>query len=143
MKKAIIVVALFMVGVGAFSQEEKPIVVIAPFTAVGGPSANEVNVVTELLTSQLVSQGRITIVDRSNFDRVITEMQFSLSDWANDSKAAKIGKALNAQYIIRGQLMQLGNQYFLSATMLDIERLELVASAQQQFSNLGQILVVF
>jgi hypothetical protein len=38
--------------------------------------------------------------------------------------------------------MKLGEQFFLSMTTLDIERLEIVASANQQFSSMGSIMKV-
>jgi TolB-like protein len=141
MKKLFCVMVLAFCAFAAFGQA-KPIVVIAPFTASGGPSTEEAEAVTELLTSQIASLNRLTVVDRGNRDAVTREMQFQVGRWADDTAAATVGKALKARYVIRGQLIRLGDQYFLSATMLDIERLEIVASTNTQFSNLGNILQI-
>jgi hypothetical protein len=141
MKKSGLMVLFVLFGFSVFSQT-KPIAVIAPITTRGGLTESDAETATELLTSQIVSQNRLTIVDRTNLDSVMREMRFQLSDWTNDSKAAQLGKAVKAQYLIRGQLMKMDGQFFLSATMQDIEGLQIVASANKQFSSLGQILTI-
>jgi TolB-like protein len=134
--------ALFGIfGFGVFAQQ-KPIAVIAPFTSTGGPTDSDVETITELFISQIVSQNSLTIVDRGNLDAVIREMRFQVSDWADDTKAAQLGMAVKAQYLIRGRLMKMSDQFFLSATILDIEKLQIAGSATKQFSSLDQILTV-
>jgi TolB-like protein len=142
MKRSIVLVFALVLGIAATFGQSRPVTVIAPFTGVGGVSAADAESITELFTSQIASLNKITVVDRRNQDAVVREMKFQVSDWADDGRAAQMGRALKAAYLIRGQVMKLGDQFFLSMTTLDIEKLEIVASTNQQFSSMGTIMNV-
>jgi TolB-like protein len=139
MKERMFLTALFVFGgFSAFSQQ-LPTVAVATFDRIGGVTAHEAQVVTELFITELVSKGLVNVVDRANFDKIIAEMQFQLSDWSNSQKTALLGQASNAGYIIRGQLMKMENIYYWTATMLDINTAQVLYSAREQVANMSQI----
>jgi TolB-like protein len=138
MKKMVAYAVMMVIAAGVFAQQ-LPTVAVATFEPVGGVSRDEANVVTELFTAELVSTGAVKVADRANFDRILAEMQFQLSDWSNDQKTAQLGRAINAEYIIYGQFMKMGTMFYLTATMLDINTAQRLYSAREQFRDMGEI----
>jgi curli biogenesis system outer membrane secretion channel CsgG len=66
--------------------------------------------VTDLLIAQLVKNGTYSIIERQALDKIMAEQNFSNSDRANPSSAAKLGKLLGVDAIIVGSVTQFGNE---------------------------------
>jgi hypothetical protein len=69
----------------------------------------------------------------------VEEMQFQTSDWSNREKTATLGRVLNAQNVIRGQLMKMGNTIFWTATVLDVNTAQILSSSRQQLNSLDDV----
>lgn len=138
MKKMVLVGLLAATAIMANAQN-LPTVAVATFDTAGGVTADEAAVVTELFMAELVSKGTVNVVDRVNFDKIVAEMRFQTSDWSNSQKTAQLGSALNAQYVIRGQLMKMGNVIYWTATMINVNTAQVLYSAREQINDLGQI----
>jgi curli biogenesis system outer membrane secretion channel CsgG len=65
--------------------------------------------VTDLLVTYLVKDGSYSVIERSVLDKILAEQNFSNSDRADSSSAAKIGKLLGVDAIIAGSITQFGN----------------------------------
>ena len=102
-------------------------------------SKDDAEAVTELYIAELVSSGKVDIVDRNNFNKLLKEMQFQTSDWANSEKTVKLGTATGAQVISRGQIIKLGSKMYLSATVIDVNTAGVVSSAKVQFDSIDSI----
>jgi TolB-like protein len=138
MKKLMFTVLISIFEFGIFAQE-LPTVAVAIFEPVGGVSRDEANIVTELFMAELVNTRAVKVADRSNFDKILAEMKFQLSDWSNDQKTTQLGRAINAEYIIYGQFMKMGTMFYLTATILDINAVQRIISERYQFKNQDQI----
>lgn len=125
-------------SINVFAQQ-LPTVAVATFDVMGGITEDETKVVTELFMTELVSKGTVSVVDRENFDKIIAEMRFQTSDWSDSQKTAQLGKAINAQYVIRGQLMKMGSTIYWTATMIDVKTAQVLSSAKDQIKDLGEI----
>ncbi|MDR1466671.1 MAG: hypothetical protein LBI40_03535 [Treponema sp.] len=134
MKKHVLTSLFVIFGFAVFAQT-LPTVAVATFDTTGGVTGDEAQVVTELFMAELVSKGTVNVVDRVNFDKILAEMKFQLSDWSNDQKTAQLGRAINAEYIIYGQFMKMGTMFYLTATMLDINAVQRLISERRQFQN--------
>ena len=64
--------------------------------------------ITDLLVQKLVQDGRYSVIERSALDKVLTEQNFSNSDRADATSAAKIGKVLGVDAIILGSITKFG-----------------------------------
>jgi len=116
-------------------------VAVATFDVQGGITTQESAVITELFIAALVRTKRANVIDRTNFDKIIEEMKFQSSDWSDKNKTAAIGKVLNAQSVVRGQLMKLGSAIYWVTTVLDVNTAEILSSSRQQLNNLEEIWV--
>lgn len=64
--------------------------------------------ISDMLVDRLLMDGTYRVVDRKILDKLIAEQNFSNSDRADPSSAAKIGKLLGASSIITGSITQFG-----------------------------------
>jgi curli biogenesis system outer membrane secretion channel CsgG len=65
--------------------------------------------VTDLLVNYLVKDGSYSVIERKALDKILAEQNFSNSDRADASSAAKIGKMLGVDAIVVGSITQFGN----------------------------------
>ena len=65
--------------------------------------------VTDLLVTYLVKDGSYSVIERKALDKIMAEQNFSNSDRADPSSAAKIGRLLGVDAIIVGSITQFGN----------------------------------
>jgi curli biogenesis system outer membrane secretion channel CsgG len=65
--------------------------------------------VTDLLVTYLVKDGSYSVIERKALDKILAEQNFSNSDRADPSSAAKIGRMLGVDAIIVGSITQFGN----------------------------------
>lgn len=66
--------------------------------------------ITDLLVKYLVKDGTYSVIERQQLDKILHEQNFSNSDRANPTSAAKIGKILGVDAIIVGGITQFGNE---------------------------------
>ena len=64
--------------------------------------------IADMLVDRLVNDGKYSIIERKVLDKLIAEQNFSNSDRADPSSAAKIGKLLGVDAIIVGSITQFG-----------------------------------
>jgi TolB-like protein len=114
-------------------------VAVSAFDAKGGLSKDEAESVTELFIGELVKNRTVKVVDRNNFDKILSEMKFQESDWADSKKVAQLGKAINANGIIRGTIMSIGGQTVITATLLDINTAEILSSSRLQMRRIDEV----
>jgi curli biogenesis system outer membrane secretion channel CsgG len=65
--------------------------------------------VSDLLVNYLVKDGTYSIIERRAIDKILAEQNFSNSDRADATSAARIGKLLGVDAIIVGSITQFGN----------------------------------
>ncbi|HEX8813486.1 MAG TPA: CsgG/HfaB family protein, partial [Terracidiphilus sp.] len=66
--------------------------------------------ITQMLVTDLVKDGTYTMIDRAAMDKILAEQNFSNSNRADPSSAAKIGKLLGVDAIIVGTITEFGNE---------------------------------
>src|SRR5262245_26787352 len=128
LSNALLVTAL--VGVVAFptlhaqapaapAQGRKPRVAIMDFDyatvrtnaqAIFGTDIDVGKGITDLLVNYLVKDGSYSVIERRALDKILAEQNFSNSDRADATSAAKIGRLLGVDAIIVGSITQLGNE---------------------------------
>jgi curli biogenesis system outer membrane secretion channel CsgG len=66
--------------------------------------------ITDLLVKYLVQDGTYSVIERKALDKILAEQNFSNSDRANPTSAARLGKLLGVDAIIVGSVTQFGNE---------------------------------
>ena len=135
---ALIIAALVLVC--GFAESVPKSMAVATFDITGNAvSSDEAESITELYIAELVSTGKVSVVDRTNFNKILKEMQFQAGDWANSEKTVKLGTAAGAEIISRGQIIKLGSKMYLSATLIDVKTAKVLSSAKVQFVSIDDI----
>jgi curli biogenesis system outer membrane secretion channel CsgG len=66
--------------------------------------------ISDLLVDRLLSEGNFSVIERRKLDTVLVEQNFSTSERADSSTAARIGKVLGVNAIILGSITQFGTE---------------------------------
>jgi curli biogenesis system outer membrane secretion channel CsgG len=66
--------------------------------------------IADLLVTDLVKDGSYSIIERKALDKLMTEQNFSNSNRADPTSAAKLGKLLGVDAILVGSITQFGNE---------------------------------
>jgi len=64
--------------------------------------------ISDLIVEKLVQDGSYSVIERNALDKVLAEQNFSNSDRADDTTAARIGRVLGVDAIIVGSITQFG-----------------------------------
>src|ERR1700681_2247796 len=64
--------------------------------------------ISDMLVTRLVQDGKYSVIERNALDKILKEQNFSNSDRADSTTAAKIGKVLGVDAIVIGSITQFG-----------------------------------
>jgi curli biogenesis system outer membrane secretion channel CsgG len=64
--------------------------------------------ISDLLVQKLVQDGKYSVIERKALDKILSEQNFSNSDRADASTAAKIGRVLGVDAIVIGSITKFG-----------------------------------
>ncbi|MBN1698825.1 MAG: hypothetical protein JW881_15015 [Spirochaetales bacterium] len=78
-------------------------------------------VMEELIRNEVVNSTAFILTERKNMDRIIEEIEFSLSDLASSENALRIGSLTGAAYFIAGSITEAGDAFLLNARLIDVE----------------------
>jgi hypothetical protein len=146
MKKAPIVLALLLTVFAPLSAEEtagKPIITVLDFKMSGGVSENEMRQIISLLSSSLFQTGKYTVIDVTQRENILKEIEFSATSCTDESCQLKIGKLLAAEMIVVGNIGTVGKKYVMSTKLLETESGKTLATADGIYASLDEILEDF
>jgi hypothetical protein len=131
--------ALLFLGWAAALPAQEPdarsVLAVLDFT-VSGISAAEGALFSDVLTTHLVGSGAYRIIDRSERDAVLKEIEFSLSDCGDESCQLEAGRLLSASRIVVGSIGALGNLFLVSLRLLEVETGEALAGVSEKYPSL-------
>ncbi len=85
----------------------------------------DVKVDPDALTDQLNTLASIlpevTLVDRADLEKTAEEQKLALSGLVDPDSAVKLGKVLNAQYILVGRASKIGQTHYMVLKLVDVE----------------------
>ena len=139
MKKLLATVALMVLAGFCFGQSPRAVVVPLENRA-GSAHNNDVETLTDLFMNFINDTRRLNVIDRGAVNSMMKEQRVQADAWADDDKAAEMGKLLNARYVIRSAISMLGNSFIVSSRVLDITTTETVSSANVQFRSMDEAL---
>ena len=138
--KKYIVSAVFAVLVStALYAHANPVVVVAPFDT-KGVAQDEADIITELFTAEYANTGAASVVDRNSFDKIKAQLKFQSSDWSNADKVAELGKALNANHVVVGQLLKFRGQIITTIKIIDVNTTTILASYTEKLKDIEDLL---
>ena len=109
--------SIFAASTALFAADQKKSVAILNFdystvqsgvAAIFGTNQDVGKGVADLLVEKLVKSGQYRVIERKAIDKIVAEQNFSNSDRADSTTAAKIGRLIGADAIVMGSITQFG-----------------------------------
>jgi len=140
MKRAVLFVVLALLSTLAFAQEL--VIVIAPFDvkAGSGISKSDAETIEYLFLNELSKSKNIKVLDQSDtmFREIVKRMEFELSDWSNPNKVADFGRAINANAVVLGRIMSLGDEVIIAVRINDLNT-EIKAASDMIVASVNEV----
>lgn len=138
MKKIIVILVITFAVNFVFAKPKS--MAVATFDITGNAvSSDEAESITELYIAELVSTGKVSVVDRTNFNKLLKEMKFQVGDWANSEKTVKLGTASGTEIISRGQIIKLGSKIYISTTLIETKTAKVLSSEKVQLGSIDDV----
>ena len=140
--RKILIATVLLVGCTAvlFSQanvHRRPTLGILPFT--GGAEGDGETIAT-LLSFQRDIRNAFYVVPRTGtVNDIFREQYFQLTGLTDQDTIARIGSAFGANYVIAGNIRQLGNRNLVIATIVNVETFEQVAGYYRMYQNIREV----
>jgi len=129
-------IVLLIIACYAFSAEIN--ISIVAFNATG-VSEIEAKAIESLFTSKMVGLKIFKVLDRANMEKILKEQSFQNLGCTDQACAVKIGKLLNMDYMITGEVMSLGGNNYLTVNMVSVEKGEIVESFSSEPTTMANI----
>src|ERR1700710_2580909 len=117
MKRILLVLGTLLLNSALFQAQPKKRVAVLNFdyatvqsgvAAIFGSNQDVGAGIADLLVDKLVADGKFSVIERKALDKVLAEQNFSNSDRADPTSAAKLGRLLGVDAIIIGSITQFG-----------------------------------
>jgi formylglycine-generating enzyme required for sulfatase activity len=133
MKRALLAAVVLLAGAFVFSQQ--PVVAIAPFNVISGASAADAGAITRMFFIRLGNTRQVQLRDNSVVEQVLREHNFQAGDWSDQKKTAEVGKVLNADWIVRGDIEEFGRSIFVSVQFYDLKTFAFMGGTDAMLDN--------
>ena len=140
-KKALLAATLLAVcAITAFPQtgpQRRPVLGILPFT---GGTGDDGNTVASLFSHRRELLEVFTVVPRTSaLDSLFAEHYVQLSGMTDSDTIAGIGRLLNADYVLSGNIRRVGNRNLLIATIVNVQTFEQVAGEWLTYRTIREV----
>jgi curli biogenesis system outer membrane secretion channel CsgG len=100
----------------------------------GGKNVSQADgsIVADFLRTELVNTGVYNVIEKANMDKILAEAAFQQSGCTTSECAAQIGKLLNVQQMIVGNLSKLMDTYYITVNLVEVETGKIIASYDQE-----------
>jgi len=121
MKKVLF--ALFLIFITSANLSAEKIIGVTAFKNLGNtPNLAWLEIgIAESISLKLRNVKEYIVIDRTNVDKVMKEIQLGQSGLIDEKTAKKAGKALNADVLVVGNFQSFGNQIRISAKIVEVE----------------------
>ena len=125
-------------GIGSIIGDKSKImpasIAIIDFEGIG-VSIDETRVLTQRLTSELISLNVYQLFERSKVDQLLKEKKFQHSGCVDATCAVTIGKLVGVEHMVIGTVSKIGNTYSVDSRMIDVESGASLISAEYSTQN--------
>jgi sulfatase modifying factor 1 len=114
-----------------------PIIAVLDFGR-SGISEAETRILVDYISSYIVESGKYTVIDRTQRETILEEIEFSISDCVEE--ACQMGKLLSANQIVVGSLGQIGERYLLNIKLIEVETGITLSTASGKFDSVEDLI---
>ena len=117
------------------------VVAIATFANLGPHAIDKKmgEIVSQLLIAELAKKQNIKVVERQNLDKLLKELRLSFLGITNPRLASRIGKMVNAQYMVVGGILEEGADFVITARVVDVATSRIIAAFKDRIHQKDMI----
>lgn len=93
------------------------------------------NYLVEELTMKLVSDGRVTVAERAQLEKVVNELKLQSSGMVSDASAKQLGQMLGVDAVVIGSYLDEGKQVKVNQRLVGTESGEVLAASTAMFEK--------
>jgi len=136
------ILSLLLAALPAAAQPKRPSCAVGQLQALRVDSM-DVSILTEALTSSLLSTGKLRMLERSQMENILKEQGFQQSGACDASECAvEIGKLLSVDHIVVGSIGHIGSSFVISMRMVDVGTGEIRTSTSRSVQgSIDQVLL--
>ena len=116
-----------------FSKQKKNLegkrMAVAEFTDLNGNHTQEAKLFTERLTTSLAIIEGISIIERTQIEKILKEQDFARSGIVDSETARKLGKILGVDVIVCGTVSKIGGLWEINCRSIDVETGKILTGA--------------
>ena len=136
MRKLAIMLAVVFISMGLYAQT-KPGLAILPFTG-GNPADAET--IARFFSYQADIQNNFTIIPRTSaIENTMREHQFQRAGLTDSETVARLGRQLNADFVLAGHISTLGTEKLLIIQIVHVERLQQIAGDYRKYNRIEEV----
>ena len=137
MKRAALLFIIFFIVLNVLFAQTLPRLAVLPFT---GTAGNDGDTIAILLGNQDELRRAFTVVPRtSNVEAVMREQQFQRSGLTDSDTIARLGRQMNAQFVVSGHVQQLGGRRLVSISIVNVETFQQIAGDYREYGEISEI----
>jgi TolB-like protein len=113
-----------------------PTLAIAPFrvSSTGNVNAQEAETLAQILSVEITNNGGFAVLPRTaTMQAALKELNFQMSGYTTEEEAARLGAAINAQYVLSAEVQRLGSLNMFTAMILNVESGQLIEGNSQEY----------
>lgn len=138
MIKKIFILFIALFSYNLFSAE-KITVAVLPFSSVNGEA--EGDTLVSMFANELSKRKVYKVLTRnSQMEKVMKELNFQRQGLTDENTIIQIGRALNAQYVLAGNISKLGRNNILIVSMINVETFENITGDSKSFRNIEDVI---
>lgn len=138
MTKKIFILFIALFSYNLFSAE-KITVAVLPFSSVNGEE--EGDTLASMFANELSKRKVYKVLTRnSQMEKVMKELNFQRQGLTDENTIIQIGRALNAQYVLAGNISKLGRNNILIVSMINVETFENITGDSKSFRNIEDVI---
>ena len=111
-----------------------PNIAVIDFEGIG-VSLEEARVLTQRLTTEIISLDVYQVFERSKINRILEEQEFQKSGCVDAACAVDIGKLAGVQHMVIGTISKIGQTFSVDSRLIDVESGESFISAEYHTQN--------
>jgi len=119
--KKIIILTIFAIVVNIVFAQNK--VGVAPTSGTAEESVRAA--ITDALIEGIMNSG-FSVVERSQYDRIVKEQQLQASDFTDDDSRVEFGNLIGAKYLCISSVNKIAQNYVINYRMVDVKTGEVV-----------------
>ena len=121
-----------------------PRLAVLPFAVSSqGVNQRDAEVLAQLLATEVANSGKYAVLPRtSQIQAVMKEHEIQRSGLTEENSIRRIGQALNAQYVLAGNVRRLGQSNMFTAQILEVETASLLKGSAENYSSVADGLTI-